>query len=836
MKKNRRIPLSVPVLVTGLLLAGCASSSATPAATPSPRVAAAPGQAPGGGQRPPGAQAPRTGPKPYAEVITAKAVTRRGMFTTHIQDEKLFFEIPRRELMKEMLLITRPVETTQQTGFFGGGGSTVVLWERDGDHIILRERTYTVTADSGSTIRLAVAGMAKGPVVGRFAVESWGPDSAAVIEVTALYTTTNTDMSSLQNVQRDRSWIEKVVPSERNVEVEATQTGSVRAPGAPPTAPSQTVTARLHWSMMRLPEQAMMPRLHDKRVGFNSFTTLDYSRGEHRAVERRYIRRFRLEKKTPGAALSDPVEPIVYWIDAATPEWLKPWIKKGVDAWQVAFREAGFTNAIEGRYAPSPEEDPDWSNYALGTSIIYWRPSTIPNATGGQVVDPRTGEILKGEVNMYHNVMNLLRNWYFIQVSPLDPRGRTLSLPDSLMGRLVEYVVTHEVGHSIGFPHNMKASYAYHPDSLRSAAFLRRMGGHVPTLMDYSRFNYVAQPEDNIPVDLLVPQVGPYDKYAVQWGYGVIPGARTPDEEWPVLDRLSRIQDTVPWLRWTTADSPNDPGNLTEAVGDQNAVYSSTLALRNLRRVMASLIPVAERPGEDYTQLEELYTNAVQQWGRYMGHVAAVIGGADTQEKYGTGPRFTPVSRARQQAAMRFLTENAFATPAYFVEPAILGRIEAAGVLDRLRQAQGTVVQNLISKDRLDRLVEYEALAGSATRAYTVADLMGELRSAVWSELSGTRVAVDVYRRNLQRAYLEAVDRELNPPARPATPQGGGPFGGGQPPRPRFESDTRPVLRGELRELDQLAETALNRAADGMTRMHLRDIRHEIDRILNPKS
>src|SRR5690606_17293573 len=288
----------------------------------------------------------------------------------------------------------------------------------------------------------------------------------------------------------------------------------------------ETITVRNMWSMLKLPENPMMQRLHDNRVGFSSITYIDYSRPEHRAEQRRCIRRFRLEKQNPSAEVSDPVKPIVFWIDPATPDWLVPWVRRGVEAWQPAYREAGFSNAIVAREAPSPEEDPNWSPFDARHSIIYWRPSTTENATGGQVVDPRTGEILKAEVNMYHNVMNLLRNWYFIQVAPLDPRAQTLPLPDSLMGRLVEYVVTHEVGHAIGFPHNMKASAMYPADSVRSASFLRRMGGHVATLMDYSRFNYVAQPEDDIPPELLIPQVGPYDRFAVMWGHKPIPGAR----------------------------------------------------------------------------------------------------------------------------------------------------------------------------------------------------------------------------------------------------------------------------------------------------------------------
>ena len=807
----------------GLLMgtAGCAARAATP-----PTTTARPAAAQDSAARQPAAA---RGPRPYAQVITSRAQSRDGLFRTHMVEDRLYFEIPRAELGKEMYLAGRTVETSQQTGgFFGGGVNRVLTWNRDGNFIVIRSPDYSVRADSTDAIRLATDGMTRGPVLARLAIETFGPDSAAVVEVTSLFLTTNPDFGGLSTVTRERSWIDRVVPGEKTVDVEATQTGMIRPPGVPPTAPALSTTARFRWSMYRLPDTPMMPRLSDSRVGIISFQRVDYSRPEHRAETRRYIRRFRLEKQNPAAAISDPVEPIVYWIDPATPDWLKPWVKSGVELWQDAFREAGFSNAIFGRYAPTPEEDPDWSNFTLGKSIIYWRPSTVANATGGQTIDPRSGEIIKGEVNMYHNVMNLLRNWYFIQASPLDPRGRALTLPDSLMGKLVEYVVAHEIGHSIGFPHNMKASHMYHPDSLRSEAFLRRMGGHVSTMMDYSRFNYVAQPEDNIPVELLIPQVGPYDKYAVMWSYKPISGARTPDEEWPTLDSWSRWQDTIPWLRWTTSDAPNDPGNVTEAVGDMDPVYSSTLALRNLRRVMESLIPVAEVPGQDYSQLRELYTNAVQQWQRYLSHVAAVIGGADTQERYGTGPRFEPVSRERQVAAMRFLRDNAFTTPAMFVEPGILRRIEAEGVLTRLRTAQGNVIRSLVNSSRLERLVEYEALAGSSARAYTVADMLNELRAGVWTELSRPTVTVDVYRRNLQRAYLDAVDSQLNPPRPANLPP--------TAPTPRPVSDTRPTLRGELMEVDAMAQRALARAGDAMTRMHLRDVRAEIARILDPRT
>ncbi len=789
------------------------------------------GQDTTGGPRPTQPQ-----PRPYERVITRDAKTQTGLFKVHRISERLYFEIPTGTLDRDMLLVTRAAAGSAL------GGNRVLRWQRAGNRVYLRQQSYQIVADTALPIFRAVEAMTVGSIIASFNVETYGPDSASVIEVTRLYTTNVTEFAGINGIVPDRTFIENVAAYPENIEIEATQTGTATpapaAPGVtpPPGARPLTTTVRVHWSMLRLPETPMMPRLHDARVGFINTSVLDYGRPEHEAVTRRYIHRFRLEKKEPQAEVSEPVKPIVFWIDPATPSWLVPWVRSGIEAWLPAFEEAGFRNAIVARTAPSEEEDSSWSIHDARHSMVYWRPSTVANATGGQTVDPRSGEIIKAEVGMFHNIMQLMQDWYFIQASAIDARARGLPLPDSLMGRLVQNVVSHEVGHAIGFPHNMKSSSMYPADSIRSASFIRRMGGHAASVMDYSRFNYVAQPEDNIPLEYVIPNVGPYDRFAVMWGHKPVPGARTADDEKPTLDRWARAQDSVPWFRFSTTGATNDPGDLTEAVGDADAVKSTTYALRNLERVMSLMVPAAEKPGQDYSLLGRLYGEAVTQWSRYMGHVAAVIGSAESQERYGTGVRFRPLSRERQREAVAFLSRHAFRVPRYFTNPEVLRRIESEGTVGRIRSAQTSVLNSLLGERRLNRLIEYEALARRPADAYTVGDLLGDVRQAIWGELVGSRVHIDVYRRNLQRAYLETVERQVNP-ARAApisTPIIVSLEIPIFPSVPAFASDARPIMRGELIELRRQADTAIGRAADNITRLHLRDVVYQIDRILDP--
>ncbi|HEX6059048.1 MAG TPA: zinc-dependent metalloprotease [Gemmatimonadaceae bacterium] len=848
MHRARSLPAAaaVALLASTLLATGCASAGARPAPGAPRQAGAAAGRDSGNG-----AGRGEPAPKPYAQVVTPGATTRDGLFRTHRVGSKLLFEIPATELDKDLLLVTQIAKTAAGIGYGGEQlGRRVVRWERRGNQVLLRDVSFDVVADTSSPIHQAVRAANFEPIIAIFNVEGYGPDSAAVIDVTKLYTQSPVEFGVRNRIRgsidAQRSFVERVASFPDNVEVEATQTFNVQPPpqqGPPPfpgftPPPPEAASVLMHWSMVRLPERPMMPRLYDDRVGYFSIRQIDYGADEQRAPRRRYITRWRLECSEQRVdSLCVPVKPITWYIDPATPPKWVPWLKRGIEAWQPAFEAAGFANAIVAKDAPSPAEDPDWSAEDARYSTIRWLPSTIENAQGPHVNDPRTGEIIEADIRFYHNVMNLLRDWYWVQVGPLDPRARDLPLPDSLMGRLVEYVAAHEVGHSLGFQHNMKASSTYDPDSLRSASFLRRMGGHTPTLMDYSRFNYVAQPEDSIPLDLLIPQIGPYDKFATMWGYKPIPGADTPEEERATLDRWARMQDTIPHLRFSVSDANGaDPGSLTEAVGDADAVRSTELGLRNIRRLVPMLIPATTEPGRDWSDLEELYGRLVGQWTTELNHVVAVVGGAESQEKYAgqEGVRFEPLPAARQREAVRFLTANAFATPEFFLDAEILRRIEVEGAMARVRAAQVRILENLHSDDRMTRLIEFEALADRPQSVYTLGEMIGDVRRGVWSEIASGRVAIDPFRRNLQRSYLEMVDEKLNDdsPIRRVV------FDGGTPRvvnEPRQSSDAAALLAGELKALDAQLRTAIPRAADRTTRLHLEAARTLIERILDPR-
>lgn len=791
---------------------------------------------PGTGRGGPGGAAtarPEPAIKPYDQVVTKEAKSKAGVFAVHQVKEKYYYEIPKAELGKEFLWVQTIARTTLGVGYGGQAlGNRVVRWTRRGDKILLEDVNYDIVADSSQPIAKAVAAANNATILQAFNVEAEGKEGTAVIEVTRMFASEVTELSARTRLRArgfdaSRSFVDRISPYPANIEVDATHTyiappeaGPTGAGGPPAPTPGRSFTGSgmrpgsatvvVHYSMVKLPENPMMPRLEDKRVGWFSEDITDFGRDEHQSAKRSYIARWRLEKKDPAAAVSEPVKPIVYYIDPATPAKLVPYVKKGVEDWQVAFEAAGFKNAILAKEAP---KDAEWSAEDARYASVRWLPSDVENAMGPHVHDPRSGEILDSDIQMYHNVMNLARSWYFVQASAVDKRAQKLPLPDDLMGELIRFVVAHEVGHTLGLPHNFKASSMYQAEKVRDKEWVAKMG-HVASIMDYSRFNYVAQPEDGIPVEHLVPRIGPYDIFAIKWGYTPIPGAKTADDEKPTLDAWAREQERSPWFRFNTANARGaDFGEQAEAVGDADAVYATSWGLKNIERIAKTLVSATEQKGEDYSELELMYGRLLGQWAREMNHVAALVGGVESQQKAGgqAGVIYKAVAKERQQKALEFLLANAFAKPVYFMNPDVLRRIEPEGVMTRIRSSQGLILENVLSSTRIARMVEHETVDGG----WKPTEMLGALRKGVWAELGAAQVNFDPVRRNLQQSWLDAMNARLNQGAAPA--------------------NLRWMFRGELKALDGEAQRALARTTVRDSRMYLEDVRDQIARILDPK-
>jgi hypothetical protein len=800
--------------------------------SPAPRGAkpGAPMEAPGF----PGMEAHE--PKPYDKVVTAEARTQAGLLTVHQVKDKIYLEIPKERLEKDLLLVATLAQVPEGVDHAGKElNDDIVRFYLKDNHVYFHRVSHYLTADPNQPIASAVAASQRDVILQAFNVEAYAKDGSPVIEVSRFFTSEVGDFSARTTLNATmldptRSYVDRVKAFPRNLRVDAIQTytlapypaGVTPMPGMP-MPPARSASVKVAYSFVELPETPMRPRVMDDRVGFFSVNRLDYGTAEHRAKPETFINRWRLEKKDPSAALSEPVKPIVWYIDAATPARWVPFIKKGVEAWNVAFEAAGFKNAVQARSFPTKEEDPEFDPDDVRYSVIRWVPSAIENAYGPCITDPRTGEILNADIVVYHNIQLLQRDWYFSQVGPLDPRAATLPLPDDLMGDLIAYVVTHECGHSLGLPHNMKASSLYPTDKLRDKAWLKEMG-HTPTLMDYCRFNYVVQPEDGIDPELLRPKIGPYDIFSIKWGYAPLPA----DQEHATLNAWCREQDTKPWLRFSTPGAgDSDPFENTEAVGDADAVKATTLGTKNLQRAMAMLPKAVKKDGEDDEDLDHLYAVLWSQWSNELNHVAVLVGGFDSQNKHQgqEGAVFTPVPKARQQEAVRYLGKAVFQTPDWLLPSAILDRLSPAEGGRRLLNLQKRVLNTVLQRRRVARLQEHEMLLGD--KAYRVQDLLADLRAGLFTELSAPKPAVAPLRRNLQRAYLDLLDDRINHgnPVLPVQYQAYG--------YPELPDDSRAAFRAELKSLQTQIAAKAPLAAQP-TRAHLEDLKDRIARILDP--
>lgn len=812
----------------------------TPAPTPQP---SAPAPAPSGEARPAATPAPppKPGPKPYADVITkpakdaAQATVTKGMFIVHRIDDKVFFEIPRALLGKEMVWVTSLAQAGADTPISRTEvQDRVVRWTLRGDKVLLRGTNFSLRSSGDEGQQTANLNTVE-PILLTFDVRAYGGENGAdkkddkdkgdlVIETTSLFASDVPEFSAARTLGAGaldpaRTFIERVKAFPRNIEAAVTATYRGSGPGG------GAVTAVIRHSIARLPDTPMRGRLADDRVGFFTVGWFDVGTTENRVARRRYITRWRLEKKDPSAPISEPVQPIVFYVGREVPARWRPYIKQGIEDWNEAFAAAGFRNAIVAKDPPSPTEDPDWDAEDARYSTIRWLPSTIENAYGPSIVDPRSGEIIEADIKFFHNILNLLTNWYFVQASPADPKARKLPISEATMGELLRMVTTHEVGHSLGFPHNMKASSSVSVAQLRSGEWTRKWGTSA-SIMDYARMNYVAQPGDDV---RLIPKIGPYDLFAAEWGYGPLPQAKNPEEEKRYLDALAARQVANPQLRFGDPGGEDPTRRMEDLSSDP--IAATTLGLKNLSRVLSYLVPAVGRLGEDYQDLAEMYDTVLFQRSLELSHVLALVGGVvQTNYHYGRGEAvYAPVAPERQRAAVRFLIANALRTPRELVPPSIVRRIEPSGTAGRILSDQAGILNSLIAESRVGRMIEQEATSPAGARPYTVVEMMEDLRKGVWSELAAPVPVIDPYRRNLQRAYISALAARIAPPSAAGSPIPIFAGGGGS------QSDLRPLARLSLSTVRTAIRNALKRPVDTVTRAHLMDSLAAIDRALDPR-
>jgi hypothetical protein len=808
----------------------------------------------------------KKGPKPYKEVVDSTAVSQKGMITVHKMDDKFLFEIPDSLFEREIMSITRFSKTSAGGGIFGGEevNRQVVKWEKGpNNNLFLRSITNVIMSpDSTKPIAQAVKNSSADPIIGNFEIKAIKKDAdgkknlAYVIDVTSTFDADLQTFSidpirkQLLNIvafQKDRSFIQKIKTYPINVEIRTVKTFSTTPPrisliptpqigvNLPAGLEAGVVTMEFNTSMILLPKVPMRKRIFDARVGYfaNSFGVFEEE--SHKADEDVFAVRWRLEPKSKADAklqkegqLIEPKKPIVYYIDPATPVKWRSFIKAGIDDWKVAFEKAGWKNAISGEYWP--ENDSTMSLEDARFSVVRYFAADIQNAYGPNVHDPRSGEILESHIGWYHNIMSLLRNWYMIQTAAADPAARFKKFDDKLMGELIRFVSSHEVGHTLGLRHNMGASSATPVEKLRDPAFQEKFG-HTSSIMDYARFNYVAQPEDNM--KHFFPRIGDYDKWAIEWGYKYFDDAKDEDAEKAILNTMTKEAYKNNRLWFGTEISPYDPRYQTEDIGD-NAMRASEYGIKNLKRILPNITEWSKESGESYQELDDIYSNLVGQFRRYMGHVTKNIGGIyDNPKTYDMeGEQFTIVPKAIQKDAIAFLNTQLFTTPTWLMDQKILSKIKPENGIESIKAMQDATLSSVLAGDRAVRLMEAGAISKDN---YSLDEMMTDLKSGIFSELK-SKSSIDIYRRNIQKLFIDKLVALLAPGKTSvrAIPVGVT-YGFNIKTIDLNQTDLPSIARGNLMALKAEIKGAQLRMTDKLSKYHLIDLVARIEKGLDPK-
>lgn len=786
------------------------------------------------------------GLKPYAQVITPKAKSSFGFLTVHKVDNNYFFEIPDSMLNRDILIVNRisKAPTSRQKSRVGYPGdilgSKVIRFEnKDNKRILVREYSYRERSENKDGMFQSVRNSNTQPIVANFGIETIKKDSLTrnyVINVSVFLQKENPLFSfdadskeyiGLLNMVGEGTYIDTLKAFPKNIEISTTVTyqskkGMSNVGFLETGSPRIPLTYELNSSMVLLPEVPMKARLFDPRVGYFTVGYTDFDSNPQGIEYKKLITRWRLEPKDEAAYLRgelvEPKKPIIIYIDPATPKKWVPYLIQGVNDWQVAFEKAGFKNAIYALEAPT--DDPSWSLEDARHSAIVYKPSDIPNASGPHINDPRTGEILETHINWYHNVMSLLRDWYMIQAGTIDEAARKMQLDDELMGQLIRFVSSHEVGHTLGLRHNFGSSHTVPVEKLRDKAWVEA-NGHTPSIMDYARFNYVAQPEDGITRAGIFPRIGIYDKWSIEWGYRWLPQFQTPEDE-VAFSNQSIIEKLKTDVRYTfgTESDPNDPRNQSEDLGD-DSMLASLYGIKNLKRIVPQILTWSYEPNKSYAGAGEIYSGVVSQFNRYLGHVtknvAGIYSNSITVEQTDEIAReFVPANI--QKRAIAFLNEQLFTTPEWLIDRQLMEKAKILPV-NVICSLQSGVLARLINKNTLDKMSENEILNGK--KAYTSAQMFNDLKKVIWSNLRQS----DIYKRNMQKAYVENLINLLDKKGNADKNSSGK--------RPAY-SEAPAIAHGQLTELKRLATSAAS-VTSGTVKGHYQNLITLIDNALSNK-